>query len=318
MIRTENLTRRFDGLVAVRDLNLRVEPGEVFGFLGPNGAGKTTTVRMLAGLIQPSEGHARVAGCAVGADNQAIRQRVGVLTETPGLYEKLSAYQNLEFYARLYGVADVAGKIEKHLSLLGLWARRADPVGQFSKGMRQKVAIARALLHDPAVLFLDEPTSGLDPEAARTVRAFIAELSRAEGRTVFLCTHNLHEAERLCDRIGLMKQSLVRVGTPDELKRALFEPQTVFELGRTPERVEELLALPFVRRVEVEDGCLVVTLDDPDSQNPTLIERLVAGGAQVRYVRERARSLEDVYLTLLGGEADEPQTAVGADPEGVA
>ena len=174
-IETLGLTRRFDGRVAVDELTVTVAAGSVFGFLGPNGAGKTTTVRMLAGLIQPTSGDAVVAGHRVTADADALRGAVGILTETPGLYDRLSARQNLRYFARLYDltVAQADDEVARYLRLLGLWDRRDDPVGTFSKGMRQKLAIARALLHDPAVVFLDEPTAGLDPEAARVVREFI-------------------------------------------------------------------------------------------------------------------------------------------------
>jgi len=299
VIQAQGLTRAFRRLVAVRDLNLQIAPGEVFGFLGPNGAGKTTTVRMLAGLIPPSQGRATVAGLNVGSDNQQIRRRVGVLTETPGLYGKLSAYHNLAFYAQLYGMDDINGRLEKHLSLLGLWQRRNDPVGSFSKGMRQKVAIARTLLHDPQVVFLDEPTSGLDPEAAHTVREYIAELSQGEGRTILLCTHNLPEAEMLCHRIGLMKQTLIKVGTPQQLKHELFEPQTLIELHQPLERAHEVLDFPFVRRLEIQGACLHVTLEDPTVQNALLVQRLVERKISIRYVRPQERSLQDVYLALL-------------------
>src|SRR5579883_2053292 len=194
-IEITKLTRVFGERIAVQDLSLVIPAGSVFGFLGPNGAGKTTTVRMLAALIGPTSGSARVAGYTVGRENEAIRRSVGILTETPGLYERLSARQNLLFFARLYGLngRKAEEQVERYLRLLSLWERRNDRVGGFSKGMRQKLAIARALLHEPAVVFLDEPTSGLDPEAARMVHQFIKDL-RAEGRTIFLTTHNLHEA----------------------------------------------------------------------------------------------------------------------------
>ncbi|MBN2499397.1 MAG: ABC transporter ATP-binding protein, partial [Anaerolineales bacterium] len=180
MIKTENLTKRFGDLAAVDGLSLIIPAGEVFGLLGPNGAGKTTTIRMLTALIGPTAGSAQVAGFTVGEQDQQIRQHVGILTESPGLYDNLSAERNLGFFAQLYGITDVSGQVEKYLRMLGLWGRRNEAVATFSKGMRQKLAIARALLHEPQVLFLDEPTSGLDPEAARLVREFIAEL-RAEG-----------------------------------------------------------------------------------------------------------------------------------------
>src|SRR3990170_8279445 len=196
MIENQELTRRFEATLAVDRLTLQVHDGEIFGFLGPYGAGKTTTLRMLSALIAPTAGTARVAGYALGEQDQDIRRRVGILTESPGLYDRLSAAYNLEFFAGLYEVDDIHGQVERYLRLLGLWERRHEAAGTFSKGMRQKLAVARALLHQPRVLFLDEPTSGLDPEAAHLVREFIADLKK-EGRTIFLCTHNLDEADRL-------------------------------------------------------------------------------------------------------------------------
>ncbi|HWR67171.1 MAG TPA: ABC transporter ATP-binding protein, partial [Bellilinea sp.] len=203
MIRTEQLSKYFttrkgqQPIRAVQDLTLEVREGEVFGFLGPNGAGKTTTVRMLTSLIGPTAGRAFIGRWEIGKDDQKIRRSVGILTESPGMYERLSAERNLSIFASLYDVPDVPGQVEKYLRMLGLWNRRFDEVGSFSKGMRQKLAIARALLHEPQALFLDEPTSGLDPEAAKLVRDFIEEL-KSLGRTIFLCTHNLDEADRLC------------------------------------------------------------------------------------------------------------------------
>jgi ABC-2 type transport system ATP-binding protein len=241
MIVAENLTRRFGDRIAVENLSLEIAEGEVFGFLGPNGAGKTTTVRMLAGLLAPTSGRAMVAGVDVVAQPQRVRTLVGILPEHPGLYEKLSAWHNLKFYADLYELPNPHAQIEKYLSLLGLWERRHDPVGTFSKGMKQKLAIARALLHEPKVLFLDEPTSGLDPEAAKTVRDFIAQLA-SEKRTIFLCTHNLYEAEQLCTRIGLIKQRLIKIGAPTSLKRELYGRQIVIDL-REPAVLPEDLQL---------------------------------------------------------------------------
>jgi ABC-2 type transport system ATP-binding protein len=207
MIETKGLTKKFGEILAVDRLSIEVEEGEVFGFLGPNGAGKTTTIRMLSALIAPTQGESRVAGYEIGKENYEIRKRVGILTESPGLYDRLSAERNLEFFAHLYEVDDVAGQVEKYLRMLGLWDRRQDEAGTFSKGMRQKLVIARALLHEPKVLLLDEPTSGLDPEAAKLVREFIGGLKR-EGRTIFMCTHNLDEADRLCDRIAFFNPSI--------------------------------------------------------------------------------------------------------------
>ncbi len=255
-IETHGLSRSFGQLRAVEDLTLAIPAGSVFGFLGPNGAGKTTTVRMLAALIAPTSGTASVVGHRLGEDDQAIRGAVGILTETPGLYEKLSAFQNLVFFARLYDVprAQAEAQAERYLRMLNLWGRRDDTVGGFSKGMRQKLAIARALLHEPALVFLDEPTAGLDPEAARTVRDFIKEL-RAEGRTIFLTTHNLPEADELCDLIAVFRSRLLRLDTPANLRAGLFGRGTLLRLAGDPAAWVPLTReLPFVRDVAVLDG----------------------------------------------------------------
>jgi ABC-2 type transport system ATP-binding protein len=300
-IETRGLTRRFGEQTAVQQLDLSIPPGAVFGFLGPNGAGKTTTVRMLCALIAPSGGQACVAGHALGAENAQIRRKVGILTETPGLYDKLSALQNLTFFARLYDLtaAQAAAQAERYLRLLELWGRKDDPVGGFSKGMRQKLAIARALLHDPEVVFLDEPTSGLDPAASRTVRDFVKEL-RAEGRTIFLTTHNLPEADELCDLIGVFRGRLLRVDTAAGMRASLAGRGTLVSVAGPPLIWRDALAgLSFVRGVELHGDALAVHLDDPDAHNPALIHALVAAGAQVRYVEPLERSLEDVYLELV-------------------
>lgn len=298
MIETRGLGRTFDGTVAVADLDLTVGEGEAVGLLGPNGAGKTTTVRMLACLIAPSAGEACVAGFDIAQDPQRVRERVGVLTETPGLYRRLSVQRNLEFFARLYGVGDVAGQVKKYLELFGLWDKRSAPVGTLSKGMRQRLALARALLHEPQVLLLDEPTAGLDPESAREVRDFIAELKGA-GRAILLCTHNLPEAEELCDRIALLKTRLVAVGTPVELKASLSSPRVLVVLAAPDSNLPQALDLPFVKGAELCGAVLALQVEDPDRDNPALIRRLVELGAQIKYVTREERTLEDVYLELM-------------------
>ena len=323
MIRTEALCKYFSSsskegkeVKAVDGLSLEVKQGEVFGFLGPNGAGKTTTVRMLTCLIGPSAGRAWVNGLEVGKADLAIQSQVGILTESPGLYDRLSAQYNLEFFADMYGVKDVKGQVEKYLRLLDLWDRRDSEAGTFSKGMKQKLAIARALLHEPPVVFMDEPTSALDPEAAKTVRDFIETL-RGQGRTIFLCTHNLDEAERLCERIGVFRQRLIAVDTPDALRRRLFGRQTVVHLGSPAagSEIEGLAAtvraLPFVEHVELlptddsqDGGRLVISLDDPALHNPAIVQTLVAHGAQIQFVNELKHSLEDVYLSLMNNGAE--------------
>ena len=299
MIQTQDLTKRFGETQAVQGLTLGVAEGEVFGFLGPNGAGKTTTVRMLTSLIAPTSGSAVVNGYAVGKEDREIRQTVGILTESPGMYENLSAEYNLQIYANLYEVKDVNGQVEKYLRMLGLWERRFDEAGTFSKGMKQKLAIARALLHEPRLLFLDEPTAGLDPEAAHLVRDFIEEL-RKEGRTIFLCTHNLDEADRLCDRIGVFKTHLLVVDTPANLRTQVFGRKVVFHLKHVESAYLDLLrGMTFIKEARAVDDKLVATLDDPEGQNPEIIRSLVEAGAEIRFVGELRHSLEDVYLQLV-------------------
>jgi ABC-2 type transport system ATP-binding protein len=307
VIETRGLTKRFGPKLAVDGIDLRVGNGEVFGFLGPNGAGKTTTVRMLACLIAPSAGEARLGQWQVGRDDMDIRRQIGILTESPGLYERFSARFNLDYYARLHSVPaqQRASQVEKYLRMLDLWERRDEPVGTFSKGMKQKMAIARSIVHEPRVLFLDEPTSGLDPEAARTVRDFIAGL-RAEGRTIFLCTHNLDEADRLCDRIAIIKQRIVAIGAPAELRERLHGSKTVLHLAAPGDEIlAAIRQLPFAAAAEAEDNRIFVPVSDPATQNPAIVRAAVLAGAEVRYVTELRASLEDVYLRLVGRAAEE-------------
>ena len=304
MIRTQALTKIFTmkkaaDITAVQDLTLSVAEGEVFGLVGPNGAGKTTTVRMLTSLIGPTSGSAWVNGYQVGVDDQEIRRSVGILTESPGMYERLSAHKNLTIYANLYDVEDVEGQVGKYLRILGLWSRRDDPAGSFSKGMRQKLAIARALLHEQKILFLDEPTSGLDPEAARLVRSFIEEL-RGQGRTIFICTHNLNEADRLCDRIGIFSSRLIEIDTPENLRQKLYGRKVVFHLRHLDtDWLKPIQALKGVIEVSPVEQKLVVSMDDPEQLNPQIIKLLVQAGADIQFVGELRHSLEDVYLQTI-------------------
>jgi ABC-2 type transport system ATP-binding protein len=299
MIHAENLTKKFRETLAVENLSLDVAEAEVFGFLGPNGAGKTTTVRMLSSLIEPTSGSAKVAGFALGKQDTEIRRNIGVLTETPGMYDNLSAEYNLHIFAELCEVRDVSGQVEKYLKMLGLWERRFDAAGTFSKGMKQKLAIARALLHEPRILFLDEPTAGLDPEGAHLVREFISELKK-EGRTIFLCTHNLEEADHLCDRVGVFKTHLLVVDTPARLRSSIFGRKVIFHLRSIDKAmIEEVQRFQFVHEVKAIDNKLVVTLDEPEVRNPDLIRVLVKAGADIQFVGELRHSLEDVYLQLV-------------------
>lgn len=306
MIKTQGLTKKFKigkkgetELVAVDGLSLEVERGEVFGFLGPNGAGKTTTVRMLTGLIRPTSGSAQIAGFELGKNDTEIRRNVGILTESPGMYERLTAEKNLNIFANLYDVPDVEKSVDKYLSMLGLWERRNDAVGSFSKGMRQKLAVARALIHEPQILFLDEPTTGLDPEASKTVRDFIEEL-KTEGRTIFMTTHNLDEAEKLCDRVGIFQQRLLTVDSPTNLREKMYGRRVVFHLRELqPAWVDLVSNISGTGNIEVAENKLVVSLKDPEESNPEIIRVLVMAGAQVQFVGEIRHSLEQIYLEML-------------------
>jgi ABC-2 type transport system ATP-binding protein len=306
-IETFGLSRDFGKTTAVEDVTLAIESGEVLGFLGPNGAGKTTTIRMLAGMIAPTKGHAIVAGHRTDRDAEQLHEVVGILTQTPGLYDRLSARRNLEYFASFYPSVESQSQVEKYLKLMGLWDRRDGKVGTFSKGMKQRLALARALVHEPKVLFLDEPTSGLDPEAAGEVRQLIRSL-REEGRTIFLSTHNLNEAEMLCSRIAVIHTRLVALDTPEQLRRRFFRRQIVVQLESLDARVTEVVRkLPFVQEMREEGSQLVLGLTDPERNRPELVNAIVGAGGRVIGVSEKQYPLEEVYLRLMREESqDEP------------
>jgi ABC-2 type transport system ATP-binding protein len=312
MLRATDLGRSFGTLWAIRHMDLEVLRGEVLGLLGPNGAGKTTTVRLLTALIAPSEGHASVDGLDVVDRADEVRARVGILTETPGLYDKLSAAANLDFFGRLYGLdaATRAQRIEHYLRLFSLWDRRDEIAGNFSKGMKQKLAIARALLHDPAVVFLDEPTAALDPEAAYVVREAIEALRR-QGRTIVLATHNLDEADRLCDRVAFVRGGLLRIDSPAGLRDSLGGHGVEVGLTGAPGSalVAAARAVDGVTEVDVGDRRLVVSASDPVTVTPSLVRALVAAGADIVEIRERATTLEQVYFEVMGVRADHDEAA---------
>ena len=308
MIETENLTRKFGELTAVDNLTLKVEDGEVFGFLGPNAAGKTTTVRMLCGLIAKTSGKARIGDFSVDdpEDCLKIRKMVGLLPGDVGLYDSLSAYKNLDFYGKLYEVSPERREenIKQLLSLLGIWERRDHPVGTFSKGTKQKIAIARALIHDPELLFLDEPTANLDPEASKTVRDFVLDLKK-EKRTIFINTHNLSEAEKLCDRIGIIKTHLLTIGTPENLARGLQTRKTVVHLHHVnPKVLASVEKLHAVKDARTVDNQLILDMDEPERDNPEVVQTIVEAGGRVQYVTELRSTLEDVYLKMIKGAKD--------------
>jgi ABC-2 type transport system ATP-binding protein len=303
MIHAEDLTKRFGDLTAVDRISLDVPEGEVFGFLGPNGAGKTTTIRMLASLISKTSGRAQVVGCEIGDERQVLklRRQVGVLPENVGLYEGNTAVENLEYFGRLNRVEPSALRrnIERLLRTMELWERRELPVATFSKGMKQKVALARALVHDPVLLFLDEPTANLDPEAAKLVREIILDL-RKEGRTIVLNTHRLDEAQRICDRVGILRSRLIAVGSPEALRSRSGGNRTVVRLDRVTEAIANAVRSRTHRgRVEISGDRLIVEVEDPDVENPEIAEAVMAAGGRLRELNQLEPSLEDVYLKLV-------------------
>lgn len=305
MIITKGLNRAFGSVLAVDNLDLEVKDGEVFGLIGPNGAGKTTTIRMLTCLIEPTSGTATLDRYEITNERHKMRIReiIGLLPEDPGLYETLSAYQNLAFYADLHEMdPDIKEKaIERYLGMLGIWEKRDATSGTFSRGMKQKLAIVRALLHEPKYLFLDEPTASLDPTSVATVREFMSEL-KAKRRTIFINTHNLDEAERLCDRVGIFNKNLIAVGTPKELALRLWPRRLVLEVKNSDSRfIDVARGLQGVGNVQLNGNRLVIDIDEPEVRAPVVVKVLVEEGAEVSSMNEEVHSLEEIYLELVGG-----------------
>jgi ABC-2 type transport system ATP-binding protein len=302
-IQVEGLSRRFGERTAVEGLTFEVHPGEVFGLLGPNGAGKTTTVRMLTGLLRPSGGRAVVCGetLPLSDEGSALRRKVGLLTEQPGLYDRLTARENLRFYARLNELDETKAlkDAQRYLDDFGLKGREDEAVGSYSKGMRQKLAIVRTLVHAPQVIFLDEPTSGLDPESARTVRDAVAELA-SEGRTLVLCSHNLAEVERLCSRVAVIKNRLRTVAPVKDLKREGLQLEVHLQ-GEASAFVAALATLPFAPKSLSEGPVLRVMLES-EEQAPEVLAALVLAKARIYTATRAARPLEEAYLELVREE----------------
>ena len=309
MIEIENLSRKFGDVTAVDGLTLTIGEGEVFGLLGPNGAGKTTTIRMLAGLIGKTSGDAWVAGCRVGDPGTArkLRGLVGLMPEEAGLYPDLSAARTLDFYGKLYQVPSGtrAVRTERLLTMLDLWDRRNDRVRTFSKGMKQRLTIARALINDPPVLFLDEPTANLDPAGAKVVRDFLLQLKQ-EKRTILLNTHQLAEAERVCDRVGIMHKKLIAVGTPDGLRGSTGSAHaTSVQLAVVTDAVVAAARNASRADVAVSGNTITVPVDKPERDNPELVRAIVAAGGEIQFVSGLVPTLEETYLKLLGDEKNE-------------
>jgi ABC-2 type transport system ATP-binding protein len=302
----DQLTKRFGERTAFSKVSFEVAHGEVFGFLGPNGAGKTTTVRTLSTLIAPTSGVAMVAGIPLSPENGVeIRQRISVMPESPGLYLRLTVTENLEYFAGLYGLHRAGIRIRDALEAVNLGDRAGDLCGGLSKGLRQRVGLARTLLSDPVVMFLDEPTSGLDPVAARDVHDLINGL-RQKGVTIFLTTHRLAEAERLCDRVAIMNTTLRTVGRPEDLRRQLFTSALVVKtLVPLSHPAQLFIRIPAVESWCCEDpGSYTLTVSDPRVAAPEVIRRLVSTGADVLSISETQHSLEDVYLELVDEDVE--------------
>ena len=303
MIQVENLSKKFGNILAVDNVSFEINDGSIFGFLGPNGAGKTTTIRMLSTLIKPTSGNVIIDGRELSKNGEYIRSILGILTETPGMYEKISAIENLNFFSGFYGIEEKKRKqnIEKFLKMFDLWDRRDDLVSTYSKGMKQKLAITRALIHEPKILYLDEPTAALDPESAFMVRNFI-ENQKNEKTTVFLCTHNLEEASNLSDVVCIIKSRIIKISTLEELQNnkkgkkieILFNQPAGSYTGILKDFTE-------VTNLEVRDNRINFSMDNPEKVNPAIIKKLVDSGAEIIYFNETKASLEEIYLDLIRG-----------------
>ena len=302
MIEVKNLTKKFGEITAVDNLTFQVAQGEVFGLLGPNGAGKTTAIRMLCCLISKTSGEARIAGYQIGnnADSLAIRKLIGLVPGNIGLYEELSAYENLDYFGKLYECPEAQRKekIEYYLKMMELWEKRDLPVSDFSKGMTQKVGIARALIHDPKLLFFDEPTANLDPESARVVREIILTLKK-EGKTIFINTHNLDEAQRICDRIGILKTKLLAVNTPEQLEKTTWGSRTVIQVEEINDSILAAVKKLAPQDFGVEENRITLTLSDPQKENPNFVQAIVSAGGRIQYVTQLNPGLEETYLKVI-------------------
>jgi ABC-2 type transport system ATP-binding protein len=302
MIEVKNLTKKFGGNTAVDALTFSVAEGEVFGLLGPNGAGKTTTIRMLCCLISITSGDAQIAGYPIGnkADSLAIRKLIGLVPDNVGLYEELSAYENLDYYGKLYECPESGRRerIDYFLKMLDLWEKKDLPVSNFSKGMKQKVAIARALIHDPRLLFFDEPTANLDPESARVVRDFILKLKKG-GKTIFINTHNLDEAQRICDRIGILKTKLLTVNTPEQLEKAVWGNRTVIQVEQVSDPILAAISKLNPKDLRFDENKIILTLADPQKENPDFVQAVISAGGRIQYVTELTAGLEETYLKVM-------------------
>lgn len=306
IIEVNNLGRKYGDEFAIRNLSFQITKGEIFGLIGPNGAGKTTTIRILCCLISPTEGDARIGGLNLNdrINSNKIRKMIGYVPDNVGLYERMSAYENLLFYGKLYDYpkSDLPGNIEKYLRIVDLWDERNKPVGSYSKGMKQKVALARALVHEPELLILDEPTANLDPESARNIRDLILNLKK-EGRTILFNTHNLDEAQRVCDRIGVLKTTLRAVDTPENLREKYGNEKLILvKLESVTDKIVETLNSSGYAVLNHDAGSLTIESSHLEDASQNIIELVMKEGGKIRSINEQNSSLEDVYIRLVEGE----------------
>ena len=303
MIQVSGLTRVYGNTVGVEDLNFEIRDAEIFALLGPNGSGKTTTLRLMTGMISPTNGYVSVDDIRTDQLQllPKIHRKIGILPEVPGHYENLSAFRNLQFYGRMYGMSDSAieSRTKDLMVEFELWDKRDSPVATFSKGMKQKLAILRTVMHDPKYVFLDEPLSGLDPESSKFVRDYMKSL-KENGKTVILSTHDLDDADKLSDRVAVIRNRLLAIDSPSALKAQAFKRTVVFHIESIQGLdLKEIGAMPFVNSAKISKDSLVMEVDSPEKNNPDITAYLVGKGFRIQFIGEIRRSLEDVYLSIV-------------------
>ncbi len=304
MISVEDLTKKFGDITAVENISFNINESEIFGFLGPNGAGKTTTIRMLSTLISPTSGKIIIDNKDLQGKGEYIRSITGLLTESPGMYDKISAYDNLLYYSAFYDMPPSRRKdnIEKYLKMFDLWDRKDDLAGSYSKGMKQKLALSRALVHEPKILLLDEPTAGLDPESAHMVRNFIDSLKK-EKITVFLCTHNLEEASYLSDRVCIINKKIIKVATLSELQNDDKNKRVEIVFADDAYRYLKIMeGIDKIKDITIDKNRAILVIEEPELSNPLIIRKLVKNGIKILYFNQVKVSLEEIYLDLVKNE----------------
>jgi ABC-2 type transport system ATP-binding protein len=305
LIEVKNLSKEFGETKAVDNISFNVKKGEIFGFLGPNGAGKTSTIRMLSCLISSSSGEAKINGYNINnkQDREEIRKIIGLVPDNVGLYNELTAYENLKFYGKLYGISSnlIKENIKYFLKMFEIWDKRNIVVEKFSKGMKQKLAITRALLHNPPILFLDEPTANLDPESSKKVRDFLIKLKNEE-KTIFLNTHNLNEASEICDKVGIMNTKLMKVSSPKKLEESIWGKKIVIQLKEINSTILDALNNLNFKNIVNTHNKITIEVNDPDNENPIIVDKIVNAGGKIQYLNKFNPSLEDTYFKILGSE----------------